>query len=122
MYVCLVVFVRGVRRSTVTMALAYVAAAYSDASCQTLAGTPQTSTSGRMHLHPVLQCKSGYQSHYVVATKDGAPCSSPLPADQCYDELVLDQEAQVLPIMVIEMNKAVVASLAQEFQRTVAVK
>lgn len=37
----------------------------------------------------------GYQSHYVLTTKDGMPCKKKLKKSRYYDEIVVNQEAQV---------------------------
>jgi hypothetical protein len=38
--------------------------------------------------------KAGYQSHYVVSTRAGKPCSD-IEAEFTYDEIVINQETQV---------------------------
>ena len=67
-----------------------------------------------------LPIKAGYQSNYVLTTKDGRPCTTKLPSGSFYDELVLDQEAQVVPIAIIEFDAVKLAPIAQNFQREIA--
>jgi len=60
---------------------------------------------------------SGYQSHYVLTNKDGTPCKEKQAEGEFYDELVLDQEVQVVPVALIEFDRAAVLPMAQRFQR-----
>jgi len=62
--------------------------------------------------------KSGYQSNYVVTHRSGIPCEK-MQFTDFYDELVLDQEAQVVPFAIIEFDKAILAPYAFNFQRVV---
>jgi len=59
---------------------------------------------------------SGYQSHYCLTTKDGLPCKSPK-KDKFYDEFVLAQESQAVPIFLATIKMESVVSLAKEFAR-----
>jgi len=63
--------------------------------------------------------KSGYQSHYVLTTKDGNPCKKREAPGSHYDELVLGQEAQVVPIAIIEFSQSKLAPFAKTFQREI---
>jgi len=63
--------------------------------------------------------KSGYQSHFVLTTKDGNPCKQRAAPDSHYDELVLGQEAQVVPIAIIEFSQGKLAPFAKMFQREI---
>jgi len=49
----------------------------------------------------------GYQSHYVVVTKSGMPFTINDYAEnkERYDELVVEQEAQVLPIFILSVSE-----------------
>jgi len=67
-----------------------------------------------------MPIKSGCQSHYVLTTKDGNPCRQRMAPRTYYDELVLSQEAQAVPVAIIEFNQASLARLASAFQRVVA--
>lgn len=63
--------------------------------------------------------RSGYQSHYVLTTRDGQPCRQRVGAGgEFFDELVLDQEAQVVAVAIVEFDKAALAPHALAFQRT----
>jgi len=44
----------------------------------------------------------GHQSHFVITSPNGYPC---LTDDTRFDEIVVDQEVQVVPIFVVEMDK-----------------
>jgi len=63
--------------------------------------------------------KSGYQSHYVLTNKDGMPCPQRQEPGTFYDELVLDQESQVVPVAIIEFSHAKLAPIARAFQREI---
>jgi len=63
--------------------------------------------------------KGGYQSHYVLTTKDGNPCKQREAPDSHYDELVLGQEAQVVPIAIIEFSQDKLIPFAKAFQREI---
>ena len=45
--------------------------------------------------------KSGYQSHYVLTQKDGQVSQKP----PFYDEIVLSQESQVVPIYIVKIPR-----------------
>lgn len=64
-----------------------------------------------------LPIKSGYQSNYVLTLKDGNPCDHQMPQRDFFDELVVDQEAQVVPILLIEFDNAKLGRMAMAFQR-----
>lgn len=59
---------------------------------------------------------SGYQSNYVLCTKDGNPCER-IMANGLYDELVLDQEAQVVPVVLVQLDQSKLIGLTAKFQR-----
>lgn len=63
--------------------------------------------------------KSGYQSNYVLTNRDGNPCRQRQSPGTFYDELVLDQEAQVVPVAIIEFSREKIARIAKSFQRDV---
>jgi len=54
--------------------------------------------------HPLV---NGYQSHYCITTKEGLPFTIKDYQDMNtkYDELVIGQESQVVPLFLLEMNK-----------------
>jgi len=48
--------------------------------------------------------KTGYQSHYVITTKRGKPFTDrDYERNDPFDELILDQEAQVVPIFLLTL-------------------
>jgi len=59
--------------------------------------------------------KSGFQSHYVVTSKAGYPIQHP--TEKCYDELVISQEAQVVPVFILVIDKSNIQELVEHFQR-----
>jgi len=64
--------------------------------------------------------KSGYQSHYVITCKKGFPVEKDAQnGKECYDELVIIQESQILPIYLVELNNSNFAGLVKEWQREV---
>jgi len=60
--------------------------------------------------------RSGYQSHYVVVKKDGNPMTQTDydNLEEGYDELVLEQEAQVVPIFLLALDKESVTKLVAD--------
>jgi len=64
---------------------------------------------------------SGYQCHYVVTKINGYPFTqSEYDSDtQIYDEIVVNQEAQVLPIMLIELDPSRIKDLITLYQRQI---
>jgi len=65
--------------------------------------------------------RSGYQSHFVLTKKDGAPATEKTQPTDRYDELVIGQESQVMPIFVVEIDQSKLAALLRDFQRTIEV-
>jgi len=62
--------------------------------------------------------KSGYQAHYVITSKKGLPVEDMTEKD-IYDELVIIQESQILPVYLIELNNSNFAELGQEWLREI---
>jgi len=60
---------------------------------------------------------SGYQSHYVLTTRDGNPLTKK--KDRYYDEFVLASDPQVVPIFLIYVNQSVIFQLAKDFAREI---
>jgi len=58
---------------------------------------------------------SGAQSHYVVTSIDGMPMQKP--QSNCFDELVITQESQVVPAFILVLDKSNLAALLQTFNR-----
>ena len=90
--------------------------------CLTSPGNPNPIVEDRRepnsHLGSPIQ--SGYQSNYVLTTVDGSPCSKVEKSGVYYDELVLDQEAQVVPVAIIEFDMDKLTPVASRFKRTTA--
>lgn len=64
--------------------------------------------------------KSGYQSHYVLTQVDGHPIPTVPTADiPCYDEVVLAQESQVVPVYVVELHSKPLDPLFAKYQREI---
>jgi len=64
----------------------------------------------------------GFQSHYVVVTKNGYPFKEEHyeNEDECiYDELILNQEAQVAPIFLLKVDAKNLVALGKPFERVV---
>jgi len=62
----------------------------------------------------------GHQSHYVVTTKKGLPFTEQdyvEKKEKVYDELVLQQDAQVVPIFLLKINPSNFLKLMKIFQR-----
>jgi len=60
---------------------------------------------------------SGYQSHYVCCKKDGSIC--PIKYEKVYDEIVIAQEGQIVPIFVVHVDRNCLPSLIARFQRQI---
>jgi len=62
---------------------------------------------------------SGYQSHYICTKPDGTP---PHTMDELkiaiYDEIVIQQEAQILPVFVVHLSSHNFNNLAEKWQRS----
>jgi len=68
--------------------------------------------------HPLV---NGYQSHYCITTKGGLPFTKKdyQNMNTKYDELVIGQESQVVPLFLLEMNKKNIVKMAIEWSREV---
>jgi len=64
---------------------------------------------------------SGYQSHYIVTTRDGFPFKDKdiISNRKKYDEIVIDQESQVVPIFLVEIDNSNFDKLSAEYGRVV---
>lgn len=67
--------------------------------------------------HLGMPIQTGYQSNYVLTRRDGTPCT--FKGGEVFDELVLDQEAQVVPIVIIELDPDKLTNIARDFQREI---
>lgn len=65
--------------------------------------------------------KPGYQSHYVITEISGDPVKEKKESG-VFDEIVLGQEAQVLPVYLIEFDGPKLVKLATEVQRDAMAK
>jgi len=61
--------------------------------------------------------KDAYQSHYVIVSPIGTPPSTEI--DHFYDELVINQESQILPLFLLLPSQASIAIYAAKMQRDV---
>jgi len=62
----------------------------------------------------------GYHSHYVLTRKDGYPCykiMSGYDEEQFFDELVIEQEAAILPFYYLKVSRENLSTLALKFQK-----
>jgi len=83
--------------------------------CLTLPGYPYPVISTR-DVQKDKGLVQGHQSHYVVTKPDGTPVDRSS-SDLYYDELVLDQEGQILPVFVVSLKKDNLHQLAEKFTR-----
>jgi len=62
---------------------------------------------------------SGYQSHYAVTTNEGFPFTKKdyEQEEPKYDEVVIGQESQVVPIFLLEMRKEGMENISEELKR-----
>jgi hypothetical protein len=67
-----------------------------------------------------LPIKSGYQSNYVLASKDGKVYEQG--GDVGYNEIVIPQESQVMPVYLLELNYNQASPVAMQFSRVVSGK
>jgi hypothetical protein len=63
--------------------------------------------------------KSGYQSNYVLTNREGNPCTKHVQDGKFYDELVLEQESQVVPIYIFTFDRKQLAEASQKFSREI---
>jgi hypothetical protein len=61
--------------------------------------------------------KPGYNSHYVITDQEGMVISSPSD-DTKFDELVVDQECQVLPVFILILDKENVNEILVNMNQT----
>jgi len=89
--------------------------------CLTLPGNPYPVTQHRDAPNSLADkhILSGYQSHYVTVTKIGNPFTKEDydKSYKQYDELVIGQEAQIIPIFLLDIEEQSVRALADEFAR-----
>jgi len=61
--------------------------------------------------------RPGYNIHYVLTEKDGNCISKPI--KNFFDELVVDQEMQIVPIFLLELDGKASMNLAKKFERDI---
>jgi len=84
--------------------------------CLTLPGYPYPVISGK-DIQKGKGLFQGHQSHYVITNPDGTPVEKPS-TGLYYDELVVDQEGQILPVFVVCLKKDHnLHQLSQKFTR-----
>jgi len=77
---------------------------------------PQTEIGSLLGSHII----SGYQSHYVVTTREGFPFTEENYGNQrMFDEYVIDQESQVVPIFLVEVNPSNLSLIGTEYARDI---
>jgi len=82
--------------------------------CLTLPGYPYPVIS-ELDVRKHKGLVQGHQSHYVLTKPDGTPADGT--SAKYYDELVLDQEGQILPVFVVSIKKANLEQLSDRFKR-----
>jgi len=78
-------------------------------------GNPYPVIEGRDHPDNLngAALKQGCQSHYVLTNGTGEPCSEILETG-FYDELVIDQEGQVVPMYIVEIDNSNFGTLIRD--------
>jgi len=63
--------------------------------------------------------ETGYQSHYVIVTKTGRPFTLRDYDNftDIFDELVIEQESQAVPIMLLKIARSCLSKLSSQFRR-----
>jgi len=89
--------------------------------CLTIPGNPYPVTEHR-HTKNSYEGKpicAGHQSHYVIVQRKGFPFTEEdhEKSKTIYDELVIDQEAQVVPIFLLRLNQKDLTEIANDFAR-----
>jgi len=62
--------------------------------------------------------KAGYNSHYVVAEKNGFVPSSIAQDSELYDELVVSQEGQIAPAFIVHLDHKSVVKVHKQWIKT----
>jgi len=62
---------------------------------------------------------AGHQSHFVIVKRKGDPFTEEdyERAKTIYDELVIDQEAQIVPIFLLQLNRNGLTEIINDFTR-----
>jgi len=64
--------------------------------------------------------KPGYQSNYVLTTKAGKIWDVANSSENPYDEVVIPQETQIMPIFLLELNYDACVRVGASFQRDIS--
>jgi len=94
--------------------------------CFIIPGNPYPVTENPVGKFTLSGCNilSGYQSHYVITRRDGLPFTEVDYENEgvvSYDEFVVAQEAQVLPLFVLLMDKSNFQEISEKHQRETTV-
>jgi len=84
--------------------------------------TEQPTPNSKIKGYPLV---SGYQSHYAITKKNGLPFTREDFVDQKakkYDEVVIVQESQVVPIFLLKIGKDSIKRIFQEWERDIPMK
>jgi len=63
--------------------------------------------------------KNGYNSHFVVTTKNGFPPAEQPKKGRFYDEFVIPQESQIMPAFLLSLGTKNLATLLKKWNRPV---
>jgi len=66
-----------------------------------------------------VQIEAGYQAHYVLTNRDGAPCTNSNNKKKVYDELVISAEGQIVPIFLCTIDRSNLMDVVKKFQRQI---
>jgi len=88
--------------------------------CLVLPGNPYPVTEDRRSINTLFgkHIIRGYQSHYVVVKKTGDPFTHEdyVNLEESFNEIVVDQESQVVPIYLLTVNKNYIQRAVAEYQ------
>uniref|UniRef100_A0A6B2KYL5 EGF-like domain-containing protein n=1 Tax=Arcella intermedia TaxID=1963864 RepID=A0A6B2KYL5_9EUKA len=88
-----------------------------------LPGYPYPTTENRTGDHSLMgsAIMKGHQSHFVIVKRDGDPVPNiPSEDNSYYTELVVAQEAQVVPAYIIEIDRGNLPELMKKYQRAIS--
>lgn len=89
--------------------------------CLLLPGNPYpVIESPQTKKHEGKPLENGYQSHYVVTKMDGLPFDlndSSLIGYSIFNEIVVSQESQVVPIFIVQLKSSNFDTIKQQFNR-----
>jgi len=87
--------------------------------CYVLPGNPYPVIESASSKHSLVgsPIKLGYQSHYVITLKNGNPPEEEKLNEKLYDELVINQEGQVVPLFILKINKSNIKEIKDAFDQ-----